>query len=294
MPPSTSSPTRDCLNLQEERPMVVFGPHVEELDPSIAPFYVTLVIHDILLHNCMLDSGASHNLMPLAVMEQLGLQITRPYKDLYSFESKRVMCLGMIKDLFVNLAQIMVKSVVMDIVVADIPPRFDMLLSRSWGSKVGGSIKLDLTYATIPTFGGEKRRFYRESRFVKTVTPAKGSKNSLVHGKESDLSCLFLEEDETILEETSIHLKRKLEHQHTNENKVWKLYFDGENSKDINGAGVWLVSPEGSLIPLSFKLEFEVTSNIVEYEALLLGLQMTKNMNIECLTIYGDSEPVVR
>ena len=134
--------------------MVVFGPHVEEIDPSTPPFYVSLVIHDLLLHNCMLDSGASHNLMPLSVMEQLGLQITRPYKDLYSFDSKRVKCLGMIKDLVVNLAQIPAKSVVMDIVVADIPARFGMLLSGSWGTKIGGSIKLDLTYAIVPVFGG--------------------------------------------------------------------------------------------------------------------------------------------
>ena len=144
----------DSLNLQEERPMVVFGPHVEEIDPSTPPFYVSLVIHDLLLHNCMLDSGASHNLMPLSVMEQLGLQITRPYKDLYSFDSKRVKCLGMIKDLVVNLAQIPAKSVVMDIVVVDILAHFGMFLSRSWGTKIGGSIKLDLTYATVPVFGG--------------------------------------------------------------------------------------------------------------------------------------------
>lgn len=124
---------------------MVFGLHVEELDPSTAPFSVTLGIHDLLLHNCMLDSGASHNLMPLEVMEQLGLQITRPYKDLYSFDSKRVKCLRMIKDLVVNLANILVKSMVMDIVVADIPPHIGRLLSRYWGSKVGVSIKLDLT-----------------------------------------------------------------------------------------------------------------------------------------------------
>ena len=59
----------DSLNLQEERPMVVFGPHVKEIDPSTPPFYVSLVIHDLLLLNCMLDYGASHNLMPLSVME---------------------------------------------------------------------------------------------------------------------------------------------------------------------------------------------------------------------------------
>ena len=66
----------NSLNLQEERPMVVFGPRVEEIDPSTPPFYVSLVIHDLLLHNCMLDSGASHNLMPFSIIEQLGLQIT--------------------------------------------------------------------------------------------------------------------------------------------------------------------------------------------------------------------------
>ena len=96
----------------------------------------------------------------------------------------------MIKDLVVNLAQINVKRIVMDIIVVDIPPRFSMLLSRSSCSKVWGSIKLDLTYATIPTFGGEERRLYRESRIVKTMTRAEGSKNSLVYGKESDLSVM--------------------------------------------------------------------------------------------------------
>ena len=131
MIPPEAALTPDSLNLQEERPMVVFGSHVEELDASTPPFYVSLVIHDLLLHNCMLDSGASHNLLPLSVMEQLGLQITRPYKDLYSFDSKRVKFMGMIKDLVVNLAQIPAKSMVMDIVVVDIPAHFGMLLSRS-------------------------------------------------------------------------------------------------------------------------------------------------------------------
>lgn len=95
---------KDNVDLQEEMPMVVFGPHVQERDSSTIPFYVTLVIHKLLLRNCMLDSTTSHILMPLTVMEQLGLQITKPYKDLYSFESKIVKCLGMIKDQEVNLA----------------------------------------------------------------------------------------------------------------------------------------------------------------------------------------------
>ena len=75
---------------------------------------------------------------------------------------------------------------------------------------------------------------------------------------------------------------------------VWKLYFDGANSKEGNGAGVLLVSPEGSLIHLSFKLKFEETNNVEEYVALHLGLQTTTNMRIECLTIHGDSHLIVK
>ena len=85
----------------------------------------------MILHNAMLDSGASHNLMPKSIMDHLGLQITRPYKDLFLFDSKKVKCLGLIKNLVVTLAQIPAKSVMMDIVVVDIPTRFGMLLSRS-------------------------------------------------------------------------------------------------------------------------------------------------------------------
>ena len=89
----------------------------------------------------MLDFGASHNLMPKVVMERLGLEITKPYKDLYSFDSSRVKCLGLIKDLCVNLAQIHSKNLVMDIVVAEIPPKYGMLLSKSWGSKLQGNLQ---------------------------------------------------------------------------------------------------------------------------------------------------------
>jgi hypothetical protein len=89
------------------------------------------------------------------------LDITKPYQDLFSFDSKKLKCLGLINDMVVSLAQLPMKSVVMDIVVADIPPKFGMLLFRTWAKKVGGSLKMDLTYSTIPMFGGEHRRLYR-------------------------------------------------------------------------------------------------------------------------------------
>ena len=82
----------------------------------------------------------------------------------------------------------------MDVVVEDILARFGMLLSRSWGAKFGGVMKLDFTYAIIPIFGGEEIRLYRETRFVKTVTK-NGASNSLVYIQEKDDFSWFMLHD---------------------------------------------------------------------------------------------------
>jgi hypothetical protein len=102
------------LNLQDYHPTIFFGPRVENKDNDdageVPPFFVSLNIHDMVLHIAMLDSGDSHNLIPKVIMENLGLDITRPYKDLYLFDSKKVKRLGLMKDLVVTLTQIPTKS----------------------------------------------------------------------------------------------------------------------------------------------------------------------------------------
>ena len=127
----SSSNTTDSLNLQDENPAVILGPLIEDRDDSSPPFYTSLKIHDKVLHNCFMDSGESHNIMPKKFMDEIGLEIIKTYHELYSFESRKVKCLGVIKDLVVTLFQFPMKRVVMDIVVADVPPNFWMLLSIS-------------------------------------------------------------------------------------------------------------------------------------------------------------------
>ena len=41
------------------------------------PFFLSLLVNNHLLHNCMLDSGASSNVMTKKVMEELNLRISR-------------------------------------------------------------------------------------------------------------------------------------------------------------------------------------------------------------------------
>lgn len=71
---------RDAINILDDQPELIFGPEVNGkiVDGGVPPFYVSLNIHDKVLHNAMFDSGASHNLMPKSVMERLDLDITRP------------------------------------------------------------------------------------------------------------------------------------------------------------------------------------------------------------------------
>ena len=128
--PPASAISFDVISLQDENLAITVGPHIEDGSDASTPFYISLNVHEQILHNFLKESRASHNAMPKVVMEELGLEITKPYQQLYSFYSKKVKCLGLIKDLVVSLSQLLMKSVVMDIVVSDIPPKYDMLLSR--------------------------------------------------------------------------------------------------------------------------------------------------------------------
>ena len=50
------------------------------------------------------------------------------------------------------------------------------------------------------------------------------------------------------------------------ESEVWDLYFDDAFNLRGYGVGVLLISPEGELVPVSVKLDFNVTNNAAESE----------------------------
>lgn len=77
-------------------------------------------------------------------------------------------------------------------------------------------------------------------------------------------------------------------------NQIWKMFFNGAYTKDRAGARVVLIPPEGERITISHKLQFEATNNIVEYEALILGLEVAKKLGMKCISAFGDSELVVQ
>jgi hypothetical protein len=227
--------------------------------------------------------------MPKVVMDELGLDITKPYLDLYAFDSRKVKCLGVIKDMVVTLSQLPMKSVVLDVIVADIPPKFWILLSISWAKKVGGTLQMDLSYATIHVFIGEHRRLYKEVRMAYPVSDHENP--NPVYVIEDELGSSIFHIDDKIVE-TSIRKIIPIAEENT-ENLVWKMFFDGDCSKEGSGDEIVLISPTKEVIPLSYKLEFDTTKNISEYEALLLRLEDAKNMGIDKIFVFGDFELII-
>jgi len=200
--PKAIQASTNYVNLQDDKLGVILSPMIENCEDSSPSFYVSLTIHDKILHNCLLDTRSSHNLMPKVVMDELGLDITKPYHDLFSFDSKKVKCLGLIKDLAITLSQLPMKSMMMDIVVVDVPPKFGMLLSRGWIKRLGGSLQNDLSYATVLVFGGERKRLYREAQLAYIISDEKNPTNHPIYAIDINFGACILHIEESKLAST--------------------------------------------------------------------------------------------
>ena len=74
---------------------------------------------------------------------------------------------------------------------------------------------------------------------------------------------------------------------------VWTMYFDGSISKEGFSAGAWIICPYREFTVYSFKLTFECTNNLVEYEAMILGLKALNELKTSKIDVSGESKLVI-
>src|SRR3954466_1624694 len=70
------------------------------------------------------------------------------------------------------------------------------------------------------------------------------------------------------------------------------MRFDGSRQLQGSGAGVVLTSLTGEKICYVLQLQFICTNNTTEYEGLLHGLRLAREMAISRIQCYGDSDLV--
>ena len=73
----------------------------------------------------------------------------------------------------------------------------------------------------------------------------------------------------------------------------WKMYFDGATNQSGSGIGVLLISPKGTYIPFSGRLNFLATNNATEYKACYMGLRAALGLGVKKLEVYSDSALII-
>jgi hypothetical protein len=158
--------------------------------------------------------------------------------------------------------------------------------------RLGGTLQMDLSYATIPIFGRVNGRLYRESQLVYVISDEQNPSNHPIYLLDTGMGSFILQIDDSLPD--ALLLRKPAVHStEVAEDDLWTIFFDGACTKESAGAGVVLISPSNKTSHLSFKLDFKVTNNIVEYEALLLGLNVAKEMDIKRLHVFRDAYLII-
>lgn len=150
---------------------------------------------------------------------------------------------------------------------------------------------MDIPFATIPVYGGDNLRLYREVRFLHTVFSYGQEKNHPIYAVDQDFGCFQLSSQNA--SNTKLAIENIVTKPKVIESDIWKLYFDGSHSKEGVGSWIVLISPNKENITQSCKLEFEVTNNVAEYEDFLLGLKLARSLKVQNLSVFSNSELIV-
>jgi hypothetical protein len=73
----------------------------------------------------------------------------------------------------------------------------------------------------------------------------------------------------------------------------WRMKFDGSKMRGGLGAGIVLTSPKGDKLHYVLQIHFNASNNLTEYEALVHGLKLAKEIGIQRILCFGDSDLVV-
>ncbi|XP_061374604.1 uncharacterized protein LOC133316836 [Gastrolobium bilobum] len=89
---------------------------------------------------------------------------------------------------------------------------------------------------------------------------------------------------------TSQHLQ-DLEQDRANED--WTIFVDGSSNVKGSGAGIIVESPQGITVEHSIHFGFKASNNQAEYEAIIAGLAMAKDLGATRVILKSDSQLIV-
>jgi hypothetical protein len=286
------------------------------------------------LHNCLVDSGESSNVMPLYIYKKLNVVPLKSDKHLMKLDRTQVKVIGELKDVMIIMDTHPNIFQVIDIIVVDILEAYGLLLSQDWFENLNGYFSKDCTHLWFPLKGHTNMIKIDKERYLKhtfTDLEAFNEPSSTDFPVLGNYSCdydfdnfsplsydvpftqkskiyfqvnLLVATEETLfcqepLLETLDKKRGEEEVSRHGEadyffSQVWTLYFDGFKSQEGSGARCILIDPKGKRNFPSYRLEFECPNNTIEYEALVQGINKSVDLNVKELKVFRDSEIIVR
>lgn len=203
--------------------------------------------------------------MPSSIAHSLGLTLTKIFGCCYSMDTKQFPLISQVKDVQIELVAHLAKRMKLTILVADIPTIYGMLFSRSFCREMEGKIKMDQARAII-LVGNKKIKLEPEEKTMFMVLKFDDPKAQILY-QEMEFGNYMMFFDFNCFEE-------QLEP--SSDPKIWTLEFDDSCTTTRSKIGIVLVSLDGDVTQLAYKLQFKNTNNIAQYETLLLGISIAK------------------
>jgi hypothetical protein len=138
---------------------------------NVPPFLLTFEIFNINVHDCMVDSGASSNVMPWSVFQNINTEVEPSSLKIIQLDRTDVKVIGELKNVLIRLSSNPKVHQVIDTIVVDIPEVYGMFLSRDWSEQLHGYFATDWSHLWLPENGKPNKIRVNRERYLKfTVT----------------------------------------------------------------------------------------------------------------------------
>jgi len=109
-------------------------------------FLLTFEIFNRNLHNCMVESDASSNVMPLFVCQKINVEVKHYDLKIIHLDRTNVKVISELKNVLIRLSSNPTVHQVIDIIVVGIPEFYGLFLSRDWSEKIHGYFATDWSH----------------------------------------------------------------------------------------------------------------------------------------------------
>jgi hypothetical protein len=111
--------------------------------PFVPLFLLVFEIFNRNIHNYLVYSVASFNIMPLSVCKKLNVVPLNTNKHVIQLYRTQVKVIGELKYVMIRISTHPMFVQVIEIIVVDIPMAYGLLLSRDWSEKLNGYFSMD-------------------------------------------------------------------------------------------------------------------------------------------------------